>query len=69
MIQGCHVWVSRGLNEGMAEWVMMTLLASYRDLPLILDAQKERRWVFDATCNYSLLKGRTMTVLGAGTIG
>ena len=61
--------MGRGLNEGMAEWVMMNTLAHYRKLPMILDAQKTSDWSFAEASQYSLLKGKTMTILGAGTIG
>jgi phosphoglycerate dehydrogenase-like enzyme len=47
----------------------MAMLAHHRHLPAVLEAQGRREWAYGVASSYSLLRGRTMTVLGAGAIG
>jgi len=64
---------SRGVQAiPIAEQVMGGLLVLVRRLDLTLPAQRERRWIQDQLCDTDwpgMLHGRTMTILGLGTIG
>jgi len=64
---------SRGIQAAtIAEHVMGGLLVLTRHFNLILQAQRERRWILDDLTRdvwpWSL-RGRKMTILGLGTIG
>lgn len=64
---------SRGIQAvPMAEHVMGGLLVLSRRFNLVLQAQRERRWIQNELASVSWpwsLKGRKMTILGLGTIG
>lgn len=64
---------SRGIQAApIAEHVMGGLLLLSRRFNLLLEAQRERRWIqndLSATAWPWSLKGRRMTILGFGTIG
>lgn len=71
--RGILVTNSRGIQAvPIAEHVMGGLLLLSRRFNLMLDAQRERRWIQNeltqATWPWSL-RGRKMTVVGLGTIG
>lgn len=54
-------------GKGIAEWLLGTLLALYKKLPLYRDRQKEHRWL-DMGKEKSLY-GKTVLIVGAGDIG
>jgi phosphoglycerate dehydrogenase-like enzyme len=57
----------RGVHDSStAEWVLTVLLASYRELPRFVLAQRERRWDFGPTDE---LAGKTVLIVGYGSIG
>ena len=64
---------SRGVQSvPIAEHVFAVLLALARQLPLVFERQQERRWSqneFAGTKLPWLLSGRTLGLLGVGTIG
>jgi D-2-hydroxyacid dehydrogenase (NADP+) len=64
---------SRGIQAApMAEHVMGGLLLLSRRFNLMLEAQRERRWIQNQLANETWpwsLAGRKMTILGFGTIG
>ncbi len=63
---GTIVTSARGIhNAAVAEFGMMAVLALIKRLPTILANQREHRW--ERTRN-NTLHGRTVTVVGAGTI-
>ncbi|GAB5603346.1 2-hydroxyacid dehydrogenase [Thermus sp. FJN-A] len=56
-----------GIHDApVAEWVVMALLALWKDLPGFLEAQKEGRW---APKRLSDLEGKVVLLLGYGSIG
>jgi D-2-hydroxyacid dehydrogenase (NADP+) len=71
--RGIFVTNSRGIQAvPIAEHVMGGLLVLARRFNLMLDAQRDRRWIQNEltleSCPWSLA-GRNMTILGLGTIG
>lgn len=64
---------SRGIQAGaMAEHVMGGLLILSRRFNLMMDAQRERRWIQNELATQTLpwsLKGRKMVILGFGATG
>jgi phosphoglycerate dehydrogenase-like enzyme len=64
---------SRGVQAiPMAEQVMCGLLVLARRMDLTLAAQREKRWIQEQLCNSDwpwMLHGRSMTIIGLGTIG
>jgi phosphoglycerate dehydrogenase-like enzyme len=52
----------------MAEWVVMTILASIRRLPEYLDAQRSGSWLAERRTGDDL-EGATVVLVGAGSIG
>ena len=71
--RGIAVTNSRGIQAApMAEHVMGGLLVFSRRFNLILEAQRERRWIQNELTRDSWpwsLRGRSMTIVGFGTIG
>jgi len=71
--RGIIVSNSRGVQSTpVAEHVMAVLLALAKQIPFVLDKQRERRWAqndFEGSRMPWLLKGRTLGLVGAGTIG
>jgi D-2-hydroxyacid dehydrogenase (NADP+) len=71
--RGIAVSNSRGIQAApIAEHVMGGLLALSRRFNLMLEAQRERRWIQNEVASTAWpwsLKGRKMTILGFGTIG
>jgi phosphoglycerate dehydrogenase-like enzyme len=71
--RGIFVSNSRGIQAGpIAEHVIGGLLVLARRFNLMLDAQRERRWIQNELTGDSWpwsLQGRKMTILGFGTIG
>jgi phosphoglycerate dehydrogenase-like enzyme len=71
--RGILVSSSRGIQAApIAEHVMGGLLMLSRRFNLLLQAQRERRWIQNDLTNSAWpwsLKGRTLTILGFGTIG
>jgi phosphoglycerate dehydrogenase-like enzyme len=71
--RGILVSSSRGIQAApIAEHVMGGLLMLSRRFNLLLQAQRERRWIQNELTNAAWpwsLKGRAMTILGFGTIG
>lgn len=70
--RGIAVSNSRGIQAvAIAEHVMGALLVQSRKLDRIIEAQRDRRWIQNDLCDDwpSLLHGRTMTIVGLGTIG
>jgi phosphoglycerate dehydrogenase-like enzyme len=75
---GADRWVDRlpdgvGLSDGRgshggatAEWVVTALLAVYRHLPRLVQAQREHRWDAHRT---EELAGKRVLVVGAGDVG
>lgn len=56
----------RGAHGGAtAEWVVAALLAVYRDLPRLLEAQAEHRWDHHQT---EELAGKRVLIVGAGDV-
>lgn len=71
--RGILVSNSRGVQSTpIAEHVLAVLLALAKQLPFVIDRQRERRWaqndVFGDRLPW-LLKGRTLGLIGIGTIG
>jgi D-2-hydroxyacid dehydrogenase (NADP+) len=64
---------SRGIQApAIAEFVIGGLLVLARRFNLMLEAQRERRWIQNELAGESWpwsLRGRTMTIIGLGTIG
>ena len=64
---------SRGVQSTpIAEHVFAVLLALARQLPFVLERQRDRRWAQNELAGDRLpwlLKGRTLGLIGAGTIG
>src|SRR5215831_1442702 len=64
---------SRGIQAiPIAEQVMAGLLALARRMDLTLAAQREKRWIQTQLCDTDwpwMLHGKSMTILGLGTIG
>ncbi|HEY4217948.1 MAG TPA: D-2-hydroxyacid dehydrogenase [Gemmatimonadaceae bacterium] len=70
--RGIAVSNSRGIQAvTIAEHVMGTLLVHTRKLSRTMEAQRERRWIQNDLCDDwpSKLHGRSMTIVGLGTIG
>jgi D-2-hydroxyacid dehydrogenase (NADP+) len=71
--RGIAISNSRGIQAAaIAEHVMGGLLALSRRFNLMLEAQRERRWIQNEVASTAWpwsLKGRKMTILGFGTIG
>jgi phosphoglycerate dehydrogenase-like enzyme len=71
--RGISVTNSRGIQAvPIAEHVMGGLLVLARRLNLMLDAQRERRWIQNELASDAwpwILHGRKMTIVGFGTIG
>ncbi len=55
-------------DVAVAEWVIMTILASRRRLPEHLDAQRAGRWRSEALVGEDLVDA-TVVIVGAGAIG
>ena len=54
----------------VAEWVVMTLLAAYHNLPTYVDAQRRERWHRgDIDAGGDDLEGTTVLIVGYGSIG
>src|SRR5919204_1593150 len=54
----------------VAEWVVMTILASYHNLPAFIDAQRSGRWRHEgAFAGGDDLEGQTVLIVGHGSIG
>jgi D-2-hydroxyacid dehydrogenase (NADP+) len=64
---------SRGIQAApIAEHVMAVTLALAKQLPYVIDAQREHRWSQNELIGERLpwmLRGRTLGILGVGTIG
>ncbi len=64
---------SRGVQSTpIAEHVLSVLLALAKQLPFVIDRQRERRWAQNEVAGDRLpwlLKGRTIGLIGIGTIG
>ena len=58
-----------GMAEGIAEWAVLCLLAHTRQFGTVLQRQREGVWAHDECGDYRLLHGKTVGILGAGTIG
>ncbi len=54
-------------SQACAENVLMTILAFYRQLPLVLDCQRNAKW-HRVTSPPDLLRGRTVGHLGTGNV-
>jgi D-2-hydroxyacid dehydrogenase (NADP+) len=71
--RGVIVSNSRGIQAApIAEHVMAVLLALAKQLHMVIDAQHERRWAQNELIGDRLpwlLKGRTLGLIGVGTIG
>lgn len=71
--RGIIVSNSRGIQAApIAEHVMAVLLALSKQLPYVIDRQRERRWTqndFVGDRLPWLLKGKTLGLIGVGTIG
>jgi phosphoglycerate dehydrogenase-like enzyme len=71
--RGVLVSNSRGIQAApIAEHVMAMVLALAKQLPHAIDAQRERRWAQNHFIGDRLpwmLEGRTLAVVGVGTIG
>ena len=71
--RGVTVTNSRGVQSApIAEHVFAVVLALAKQLPFILDRQRERRWAQNEVIDDRLpwlLKGRTLGLIGVGTIG
>jgi phosphoglycerate dehydrogenase-like enzyme len=71
--RGILVSNSRGIQAApIAEHVMAVLLALAKQLPLVLDRQRERQWAQNEFAGDRLpwlLEGRTLGLIGVGTIG
>lgn len=66
---GATVTNASGVNDiPIAEWCVMMLLAFARDLPGMLEAQREHRWDRDARFQAEL-RGHRVGILGYGNIG
>lgn len=64
---GVTLATARGAHDtAVAEWVLSVLLAHYHYLPRFTLAQREQRWDFTLTGE---LSGRTVLILGHGSIG
>jgi phosphoglycerate dehydrogenase-like enzyme len=54
----------------VAEWVVMTILASYHNLPGFVEAQRSGRWRHEgAFAGGDDLEGQTVLIVGHGSIG
>src|SRR5919204_2446443 len=60
-----------GVHDGpVAEWVVMTILASYHNLAVFVDAQRSGRWRHEgAFAGGDDLEGQTVLIVGHGSIG
>jgi phosphoglycerate dehydrogenase-like enzyme len=59
-----------GIHDvAVAEWVVMSVLASLHELPGHLAAQRAGRWSRDADGGGDDLEGRTVLIVGHGSIG
>jgi phosphoglycerate dehydrogenase-like enzyme len=71
--RGILVSNSRGIQAApIAEHVMAVLLALAKQLPFVLDRQRERQWAQNEFAGDRLpwlLEGRTLGLIGVGTIG
>ena len=71
--RGVIVSNSRGVQSTpIAEHVFAVLLALAKQLPFVMEKQRERRWAQNKLIGDRLpwlLKGRTLGLIGAGTIG
>ncbi len=71
--RGVVVSNSRGIQAApIAEHVMAVVLALAKQLRLVIDAQREQRWAQNELIGDRLpwlLKGRTLGLIGVGTIG
>lgn len=65
---GIRVFNARGVYSiPMAEYALCGVLALYKDLPVFLDRQKERRW--EKRRSLKELWGSTILIYGCGSVG
>lgn len=57
------------LSRPMAEHCVALILALYRNLPAMLDAQRQKRWTLVDRESFATLEGKTIGLLGTGSIG
>jgi phosphoglycerate dehydrogenase-like enzyme len=55
-------------DVGVAEWIVMAILASYRRLPQLIEAQRATMWRHDGSRGDEL-HGSSVIILGHGSIG
>jgi phosphoglycerate dehydrogenase-like enzyme len=67
---GVILCTTRGVHDAaVAEWVVATILASYRTLPAFVRAQQARRWAREESRATRSLSGRRVLIAGAGSVG
>ncbi len=66
--RGIILKTARGVyNTPMAEWALMMVLSRYKNLPMMLDNQRNHRW--EKNRHSREIIGRRVAVLGAGSVG
>jgi phosphoglycerate dehydrogenase-like enzyme len=67
---GVTLCTTEGVHDAaVADWVVGTILASYRTLPAFVRAEQARRWAHDESRATRSLSGRRVLIVGTESVG